>query len=309
MKSVLAAASTILLVMGLAFGEDARPERKGPGGMREGKRLVLTWVPPYGVARSKARLHESYDGAGLKDGLTHLALQFWAPTKEGGVERVKRYDEISDATVAEFRDWGHAHGVQVMLCVYNGVQSWDWKLARAAFADHPAEFAAALVSEVDRLGLDGVDIDLEGTGAHEADKEAFVGFVRDLSGRLHAKKKQVTVDSFSYLWNAPNQGWWKDLLPLVDGLTSMGYDEIGAKAPEWRAFSAQEAAAGADVGKLLIGMPAGRDRWRGSQALEHLRWVSEKGKAGVALWDVQLRGSAWRTREAWTMLKQIGGRQ
>ena len=295
------------MVIGFALGQQTGSIRKSPIEVRKGQRLVMTWVPPYGVAKAKARLNESFDGAGMKDGLTHLALQFWAPTKTGGVERVKKYAETGDAAIAELRDWGHAHGVRVMLCVYNGVQSWDWPLARAAFAEHSKDFADALVSEADRLGLDGVDVDLEGNGSLEADKDAFVRFVRDLSIRLRAKGKHLTVDSFSYIWNAPNQGWWQDLLPLVDGLTSMGYAELGARAPAWRAYRAQQEAAGADAAKLMIGMPTSRDRWQGDPALDQLRWVSEQGKVGVALWDAQLRGAAWRTRDAWTLLKQIRG--
>jgi hypothetical protein len=96
------------------------------------KRLVMTWVPPYAAAKCQARLNESFDGAGMKDGLTHLALQFWAPTITGGVERTAKYGVISDATASAFRDWAHAHGVRVMLCVFNGVDAWDWPLAQAA---------------------------------------------------------------------------------------------------------------------------------------------------------------------------------
>jgi hypothetical protein len=98
---------------------------------------------------------------------------------------------------------------------------------------------------------------------------------------------------------------WKQLFPLVDGINSMGYEEIGAGAEEWRAFAAQEEASGDDVGKLLIGMPANKDEWRGKPALEHVRWLRDRGRAGMALWDSQLDGAAWRTREVWTMVSEI----
>ncbi len=299
----------LLMVIGAGFGQTPAPIHQAPIKLRDWKRLVMTWIPPYGVTKASARLNESFDGVGMKDGLTHLALQFWAPTKNGGVERVGKHDEISDATITELRDWCHAHGVRAMLCVYNGVKSWDWPLARAAFAEHPKDFAGALVAEAERLGLDGVDVDLEGNGSLDADKDAFVQFMRDLSARLHAKGKRLTVDSFAYIWHAPNQGWWKDLLPLVDGLTSMGYEELGAHAAEWRAYSAQQTAAGANAGKLLIGMPAHKDRWQGDPAPEHLRWVRDEGKVGVAIWDAQLDAAAWRTRDIWTILQQIRGPQ
>ncbi|MGH7462642.1 MAG: hypothetical protein ACREMA_16665, partial [Longimicrobiales bacterium] len=71
--------------------------------------------------------------------------------------------------------------------------------------------------------------------------------------------------------------------------------------------SAQEVASGADVAKLTIEMPASRNQWRGNAALEHLRWLSEKGKAGLSLWDAQLSGTEWRTREAWLTIQAIKG--
>ena len=54
----------------------------------------------------------------IADAITHLALQFWVPTKTGGVDWARK-DEASENTVAELRDWGRARGIRVMLCVYN----------------------------------------------------------------------------------------------------------------------------------------------------------------------------------------------
>jgi len=273
------------------------------------KRLVMTWVPPYVVSKSKARLTESFDGVGMKDALTHLGLQFWVPTKDGGIARAGRKGEINDAAIAEFRDWGRANGVRVLLCIYNGARSWDWPLARAGFAEHSEEFIDALVAEVKRLQLDGVDIDLEGNGNFEADKAAFVAFIRKLSKRLHAKGRHLTVDTFSYKWNAPNQTWWKELLPHVDGLTTMGYEELGATAPEWRGYSFQKSAAGWRPSRLMIGLPAGRNEWRGNTLMEQLRWLKKDGKVGVSFWDAQIPAEAWRKAEVWKTLGEIRGRR
>jgi hypothetical protein len=273
------------------------------------KRLVMTWVPPYAVAKSKTRLTESFDSAGMKNALTHLGLQFWVPTKDGGIARVGRNGETSDAAIAEFRDWGRANGVRVLLCIYNGARSWDWPLARAGFAEHPEKFIEALIAEMNRLQLDGVDIDLEGNGSFEADKAAYVAFIRKLSARLHAKGRHLTVDTFSYKWNAPNQTWWKELLPYVDGLTTMGYEELGATAPEWRSYAFQKSAAGRRASRLMIGLPAGRNEWRGSTLMEQLRWLKKDGKVGVSFWDAQIPAEAWRKTEVWKTLGEIRGRR
>jgi hypothetical protein len=273
--------------------------------LREWKRPVMTWVPPYAVARCKMRIDESFGGIGMKDALTHLGLQFWKPTRDGGLTRAGRTNEVNDAVIVEWRNWGRTNGVRVMLCVYNHVQSWDWTLARAGFAQHPDEFIEALVAEVDRFELDGVDIDLEGNGSFDADKEVFVDFIRKLSARLHAKGRHLTVDTFSYQWNAPNQTWWKDLLPHVDALTTMGYEGIGANAPEWRGYAFQKSAAGEHASKLMIGLPSGRDEWRGDGVLEHLQWLKDDGQLGVSFWDAQVRADAWRKVEVWKLLKEI----
>ena len=282
-------------------GSAARP----PGGrpaFRPYARPVTTWVPPYAVERSKARLTGE---AGVKEALTHLGLQFWVPTGSGGVERVK-HREVTDAAVAELRDWGHANGVRVMLCVYNHVGGkWDWSVARAAFADHRAAFVKNLVAAVERVGLDGVDVDLEGAGAFEADKAAFVAFVAELSKELRARGRHLTVDTFAHKWNAPNATWWAELLPLVDALASMGYEEIGSAAPDWRGYAAQIKAAGEHGGKFQIGMLSSKDAWRGNTAAEQVEWVAKDGRAGIAIWDAQLRAAAWREAGVWEKVKAV----
>jgi len=273
------------------------------------KRPVMTWVPPYAVAASKARLEQSFSGAGMKDALTHLGLQFWKPTSDGGLVFAGRTNEVNDQTVTALRDWGRANGVRVLLCVYNAVNGkWDWPLARAGFGENPAKFIAALMSEVERLQLDGVDVDLEGNGSFETDRETFLQFIRALSERLHASGRHLTMDTFSYQWNAPNQKWWPALLPHVDALTTMGYEEIGSAASEWRSYAAQKAAAGEHAAKLMIGLPAGRNEWRGNPLKDHLEWLRLDRQVGVSFWDAQVKGSSWQAPEMWRTLSEIRGR-
>jgi len=303
MKKAWRAIPAVLLLV--CMFADVFVARGATNTFREWKRPVMTWVPPYAVSRCKARLAESFDGIGMKDALTHLGLQFWKPTRDGGLVFAGKTNEVNDVTIAELRDWGRTNGVRVLLCVYNHVQSWDWTLARAGFAEHPDEFIEALIAEVDRLQLDGVDVDLEGNGSFDGDKEAFVTFIRRLSDRLHAKGRHLTMDTFSYQWNAPNQTWWKDLLPHVDALTTMGYAEIGANAPEWRSYAFQKAAAGEHASKLMIGLPSGRNEWRGNSVMEQLRWLKDDGQVGVSFWDAQVRADAWQKPEVWNLLRNL----
>ena len=274
---------------------------RGPG------RRVTTWVPPYAVGACKQRLNESFDGVGIKDGITHLGLQFWNPTKTGGVELVKRFREkINEQTVAEFRQWAHTHGIKVMLCVYNATPSgWDWELARSAFDNHRTQFIDALVKETLRLQLDGVDIDLEGKGPQDASRVPFIRFIRELSARLGAQGKELTLDTFAHKWNAPNQRWWPALLPHVDGLHVMGYSETGAGADGWRSYNFIKAAAVEHAGKLQIGMPGDVAAWQGAPVSKHLQWIANDPKVGLAIWDTQLKHPTWRTKQTWQTIAEI----
>lgn len=268
------------------------------------QRPVMTWVPAYARAKSLERLNEQYGSAGMSNALTHLALQFWEPTTNGAVRIRAKYSPISDEDIFIFRDWAHARGIRVMLCVFNGM---DWPLARMAFADHGSEFAAALASEVSRLGLDGIDLDLEGEGKFDTDKPAFVEFVSELGERLRAQGQQLTVATFANIWHAPNQTWWADLFPHVDGLSSMGYESIGADAEGWRSYAAQKAAAGVHAHNFMLGLPSFRGVWQNRPLNEHLSWIQKDKTVGVAIWDAQLRDPAWREEEIWKVLGEIRG--
>ena len=266
----------------------------------------MTWVPPYATSICLDRLNESFEEMGMKNGLTHLSLQFWRPTIKGQIELVDNFKPIDDSTIINFRKWGNVHDVRVLLCIYNGTrEGWNWDLAQNAFDTHRKKCIQSLVAETVRLKLDGVDIDFEGKGKCEDDKKAFVKFIMELSIALKAKGKELTVDSFAYKWNAPNQAWWKLLLPYVDALHVMGYSETGSKSTGWRSYDFLKAAAGKYSSKLLIGVPSHTSNWEKASVREHLAWIAKDPSVGLAIWDAQLKDSKWRTKEIWQMISRI----
>src|SRR5438105_2257995 len=97
----------LLLVVGCASSAHSTQQTK----FRSYQQPVMTWVPPYSVGKAKEKLMSD---SGMADALTHLGLQFWVPTKSGGIERAP-FPEVTDEAIAELRDWGHAHGIRVML--------------------------------------------------------------------------------------------------------------------------------------------------------------------------------------------------
>lgn len=266
----------------------------------------MTWVPSYATEICRDRLDESFGEVGLKNGLTHMGLQFWRPTEEGRIELVDDFKPIYDSTIINFRKWGQTHGIKVLLCIYNGTRDgWNWNLAKNAFETHRKQFIKTLVSETVRLNLDGVDIDFEGKGKLDGDTEVFVSFIKELSSALNARGKELTVDSFAYKWNAPNQGWWKLLLPYVDALHVMGYSETGSKSTSWRSYDFLKAAAGKYSSKLLIGVPSHASNWEKASVQEHLEWIVTDPSVGLAIWDAQLKDSKWRTQEIWQTISRI----
>ncbi|MDA8823701.1 glycoside hydrolase family 18 protein [Opitutales bacterium] len=266
----------------------------------------MTWVPSYAREICRDRLDESFGEVGLKNGLTHMGLQFWRPTEEGRIGLVDDFKPIYDSTIINFRKWGQTHGIKVLLCIYNGTRDgWNWNLAKNAFETHRKQFIKTLVSETVRLNLDGVDIDFEGKGKLDGDTEVFVSFIKELSSALKAKGKELTVDSFAYKWNAPNQGWWKLLLPYVDALHVMGYSETGSKSTSWRSYDFLKAAAGKYSSKLLIGVPSHASNWEKASVQEHLEWIVTDPSVGLAIWDAQLKDSKWRTQEIWQTISRI----
>ena len=273
----------------------------------ETNRRVMAWVAPYAIDISNQRLNESYEGFGMKDSLTHLGLQFWNPTKDGKLQLVTKFNKINDELIAEYKKWAKTNNVKLMLCIYNGAteKGWDWDLARSAFDTNCNILIDSLVNETLRLKFDGIDIDFEGKGDLNKDKEAYLKFIKALSKRLKEKGKELTIDSFAYKWHAPNQTWWSELLPHIDGLHVMGYSETGASAKDWRSYQFLKEAVGKFPEKLLIGVPSHKSEWQGSSALENLNWLKNNPAVGVAIWDTQLQDQAWKTKEMWQTIHSL----
>lgn len=290
---------------------------------------VMGWVPAYGMEEAMTAMQSQ---AAPGDALTRIGLQFWNPSPDGRslvfAPVNKQGQRVTQADVLRFRDWAHGHNIKVFLTVYNNSQvrnRWDWGLARRAFATRSASFVPALLAEMDKYELDGIDLDLEGEGALDADRAAYAKFVKQLALALKAKGKLLTIDSFhSPCANAPNMSWWGDWLGQVDAIHSMGYEDLyeGSDAlftPKGKAtceagaalfkYSWQLAYArkvGYRAEQILMGMPTWLGAWGkgglGADLISHVREVQALG-AGIALWDLQLSAPEWRSNDAWMAIR------
>ncbi len=260
---------------------------------------VITWVPPYHINEAKQQLAASFDGTRMADGLSFLALQFWQTNGPAATL------QASAADVTWFHDWARQQGVKIILCVDNFTTDWDWPAAQRSFKDNRAAFAADLIAQVKARDFDGVDLDLEGiVEATADDQQAYTQLAQTLASALHPLGKTVTIDSFHGKWNAPNWNWWPDLLPIVDGITTMGYEQSGLDVDY---PTLVEHAAPAPQ-KLMIGVPSYQGTWLNHTVGEQLGWIVQQGQIGTAIWDASLSAPEWRQKSVWEQLKAIKAR-
>ena len=286
---------------------------------------VMAWVPAYGLDESMTAIESN---SMIASGLTRLGLQLWNPSLDGRSILLapinKEGKRVVPEDVIRFRDWARAHNIKVFLTIYNNSQvsaKWDWALAKRAFADNRKRFTAALIAEMEKYRLDGIDLDLEGEGDHEEDRTAYAHFVKELSLQLKSRGKLLTVDSFhSPCDNAPNMGWWADWRGQVDAIHSMGYEDLyeGSTAtfiPAGKSACAGGAhlfkyswqlqyglKAGYRPDQIGMGMPTWLASWGkdglGTDPVSHVREAQALGMS-IALWDLQLAAQQWRSTNTW----------
>ena len=292
---------------------------------------VIGWVPAYALEESMAAIESN---SKIGEGLARIGLQLWNPSADGRglvfAPTNKSGKLVLASDVIRFGSWARARNIKVLLTVYNNSQimeKWDWGLARRAFAENRADFSAALIHEMNKFHLDGIDLDLEGEGDLDKDRVAYSLFVNELSKQLKEQGKLLTIDSFhSPCDNAPNMTWWSDWLGKVDAIHSMGYQDLyegnnetftppGRSVCEggaaifrysWQLHYAMKL--GYKPEQILMGMPTWLDSWgaggMGPDLASHLQEVQALG-VGVALWDLQLTGKKWRTTDTWNAIKAV----
>ena len=292
---------------------------------------VMGWVPPYALEASAFGIHANPK---IGQTLTRIGLQFWNPSPDGTGLAFAPTDKngplVSEASVLRFRDWARARNIKVLLTVYNNSRNtdkWDWDLARRAFAANRTVFIQALIAEMDKYQLDGIDLDLEGEGDFDADRAAYALFVKELSVLVKARGKLLTIDTFhSPCHNAPNMSWWPDWAGQADALHSMGYQDLyesseetftppnkpvcegGASLFKYSWQIAYGLRAGYRADQILFGQPTWIDKWgkagRETDPVSHIREVQALG-AGIGLWDLQIPTAGWRTDATWDAARDL----
>lgn len=253
---------------------------------------VTGWVPYYNQDVCYQNLNTTYGSVSPGDVLTSIGLQFWRPTSGGNIEIVSDCDEY----ISDFVNWGASNGVKVYLTVFNNDGSWNWSLAKEAFANNKTTFVNNLISQMETHNLDGIDLDLEGFGNLDDWGGEYLNFVSALSAELKSRRKDLAIDTYwGTSYGGPNPDWWGDWIGKVDYIRPMIYNEGNDY------WSLQNM--GPSGIEITMGMPAWLNSWTGS-AIDNLQECLNI-ESGVALWDLQLEGSDWRTETIWSKLKEI----
>ncbi len=296
-------------------------------------RKVMSWIPVYGIAKTKTYLNDPIKKDWFKNGLTHIGLQFWVPGDNGAVVFVTDYQFTSKAAtisqdVQDYVTWGNANNVKIMLCFHNIREyDFDWTYTKTVIDDYPYESVANIMTIINMYNLDGVDIDFEGLGSYAADKPNFVAFLDTLGKALHASGKELSVDMFSTpCYNFPNPSWGSDMAAHVDFMTNMGYSDLyesNTTQFNWCPATPSEAGAyafqfsyiedyitntqGVPSSKHHYGIPSWETEWGGKTFHQHLLDIIDISSAGgISIWDLQLSGNGlWLEEETWKIIEMF----
>lgn len=134
---------------------------------------------------------------------------------------------ISSLASKEYVDKAHAKNLEVWGLIDNfndNVSTYD-TLVQKSSRKHIIDM---LISEADRVGLDGINVDFETLTEEEAPH--FIQFIRELSVACRREELVLSIDnpvpSYTYFYNRKEQGI------VADYVIIMGYDEHTAGSPE-----------------------------------------------------------------------------
>lgn len=176
----------------------------------------------------------------------------------------------------------HAKGIKVVPYLSN---NWERTLGRAALANQTS-FAASLTAEIERLGCDGVNIDIQ--NLTETDRNAYTAFLKLLRSYM-PKAKILSVCVAANPWGS-TIGWqgsydYAALGTICDQIFIMAYDEhyTGSAPGAVAGFSfveksVNEALKYIPSTKIVLGIPFYGRYWKQG---------STSGGYGVTVSDVE----------------------
>ncbi len=174
-------------------------------GRKQSKFKIVGYFPSY---RGTPRLEQLSQ-------LTHVIFSFVTPTPEGGLtNNIKNLKEMVDAA--------HSQGTKAGLAIGGGAyRDGNFPLI-AATADSRRAFCDACMKEVERYGLDGIDLDWEYPNKG-AEAEGYALLMGEFSKALHDRGKFLSSAVTDNDWpGSISRG--SSVIQDVDFLNVMVYD-------------------------------------------------------------------------------------
>ena len=164
---------------------------------------------------------------------------------------------VSDAQLRALVAQAHRSGAKVVASLGGAVIppcGGEW--SQLLQPQTRSRLVANLIGLVDRYGLDGLDIDIEGELMTRIDAAGnYTPFVRELATALHARSKILTAATGSY----PGGMVPDASLPYLDLIGIMSYDQVG---PTWGTPGGEHSTYAQALGDLTLwirkGVPANR---------------------------------------------------
>jgi chitinase len=235
------------------------------------------WVSGYYAGYQRSLYPETSVDFSL---MTHIIVAAVEPTGTGGVDTTFYVGTTSGPAMARtLASRAHQAGRKAILML--GGDGYLSSLKSATSNTNRAAFVANLLTTLDRLGYDGIDVDWE--PLYDSDKPQLLQFLKDLRAA-----RPGLVLTFPIGWVSANGGadaWYAQVAPLVDQMNVMSYgmaDNWGGWVSWHSAALYGEAgnhpssvantarayvAAGLPAAKLGIGIGAFGSCWQGVNAM------------------------------------------
>lgn len=215
---------TLLALFAAAFLSTPTPS------LAQDRGVVIGYVPAF------KGLDRVVETAGFEH-YSHLVLAFVNPGPAGEIVNGDALAcapsgepgaMITDASLKKLVARAHGTKAKIIASLGGGTIpqcSGDW--AALLQPSSRSKVVSGLVDLVDRYGLDGIDVDLEGEVMTRIDKDGnYTPFIQELSAALRARGKLLTCATGSYEGGkVPDAS-----LPYFDLIGIMSYDAIG---PTW----------------------------------------------------------------------------
>ncbi|WP_121661530.1 glycosyl hydrolase family 18 protein [Metabacillus litoralis] len=162
--------------------------------------------------------------------LTHVVYSFAHPTKDGSI---LLNGGTEPTNLKKLVKRAHNHDTKVLLAVggwyhIEGGESYDYFKTAISSETSRTKLINELLAIVDREQLDGIDIDFEHPRSQE-DADQLLEFTKQLSNKLHQKKKQLTIAVYSKIHSVAGTEiqsvvFHPEMFTYVDYVNIMAYD-------------------------------------------------------------------------------------